>query len=150
MVVSSPFPVLLATALAVAPSPAPTPSVSPGPAQDVAIVRLVDDLNRGHLVLEPARFVPGGVGLAPGTDSVLVRVARALNRATGRFVVVVPPEKSRGFAPDTVLSRRRAEEALRRLLGAGSSTERLVGLIQPPTLQEVDPGRARIEIFRIN
>lgn len=121
-----------------------------GRAQGPAFAQLQADLNRGRLVLDRVRFLPAASALAPGADEWLAETARALSKASGRFVVVVAPEKERGFPPDTVLSRRRAEEAYRRLVSAGSSLERLVGLIQPSMLQPVESGQAHVEIVRIN
>lgn len=126
-----------------------TGPAEPGPEQSPTFAQLQADLKRGHLVLDRIRFVPAAATLVPGADGMLAETARALSKASGRFVVVVPPEKEPGFPPDTVLSRRRAEEAFRRLVSAGSSPERLVGLVQPPTLQPVESGKAHIEIVRI-
>lgn len=120
----------------------------PGLDQDVD--RLVEALNRGHLILDQAPFRPERPELEDGVEPILRQTATALSRAPGRFVVVVPPEREPRLPPDTVLSRRRAEEAFRRLLGAGSNRNRLVGMVQPPTIASVPPGRARIELFRID
>lgn len=126
----------------------PDPDSIPGFDQDVD--RLVEALNRGHLVLEQATFRPDRAELEDGADPILQHAATAIGRTPGRFVVVVPPEREARLPPDTVLSRRRAEEAFRRLLGAGSNKNRLVGMLQPPTIVPVAPGKARIELFRID
>ncbi|MDX2057226.1 MAG: hypothetical protein SFV24_05440 [Gemmatimonadales bacterium] len=110
----------------------------------------VDSLNQGHLTLESVGFKPVRPDLADGTDPSLERLARAMERVPGRFVVLVAPERDRSLPPDTVLSRRRAEGALRRLLAAGANPKKLVGTIQPPTLMPVGAGRARVELLRIN
>jgi hypothetical protein len=107
-------------------------------------------LGSGRLVLEEVGFKPARPDLIDGAELNLEHAARALARSPGRFVVMVPPERDPRFPPDTVLSRRRAEEALRRLLAAGSNPGRLVGLLQPPSLAPVEPGQARVELLRIN
>lgn len=110
----------------------------------------VDSLGQGHLTIETVEFKPVLPELAAGVDRSLERAARAIERVPGQFVVVVAPERDRSFPPDTVLSRRRAEEALRRLHAAGANRRKLVGTLQPPALMPVALGRARIELMRIN
>jgi len=110
----------------------------------------VDSLNQGQLTLESVGFKPVQPDLAEGADQSLERLARAMERVPGRFVVLVAPERDRSLPPDTVLSRRRAEGALRRLLAAGANPKKLVGTIQPPTLMPVGAGRARVVLLRIN
>ncbi|MFN0179164.1 MAG: hypothetical protein ACKVZ0_10215 [Gemmatimonadales bacterium] len=107
-------------------------------------------LGSGRLVLVEVGFKPAKPDLIDGAEPTLEHAARALSRSPGRFVVMVPAERHPRFPPDTVLSRRRAEEALRRLLAAGSNPGRLVGLLQPPSLAPVEPGQARVELLRIN
>lgn len=107
-------------------------------------------LGNGHLTIEAVGFKPIAADLVDGSERSLERVARALEQVSGQFVVIVPPEADRSYPPDTVLSRRRAEEALRRLLAAGANRRKLAGTLQPPTLKPVAAGQARIELMRIN
>lgn len=119
---------------------------APSP-QDPAVAAMVNQLNRGRLVLEWAPFNPNNDHLAPGSDPLLRQTARALSQAEGRFMVYVPAELDPSFPPDTVLSRRRTAVAIQRLIAAGSNPRQLVitALIRAP----VATGRARIELVKI-
>ena len=123
--------------------------------QDAPIESMVEALHRGHLILDEARFRPADDRLIDGAEPALERTARALSRAEGRFLVFVPIERDRTLPPDTVLGRRRAETALRRLLAAGSNPSRLIespdGLRRRwSLLRPVAQGQARIELWKID
>ena len=115
---------------------------------------MVEALSRGHLVIDQARFKPADDQLVDGVEPVLRQTARALSRTEGRYLVFVPFERDPRFPPDTVLSRRRALTAFRRLIAAGSNPNRLAESRGMPTqsrflIESVAPGQARIELLKI-
>ncbi len=124
-------------------------------AQPPAVAALVEALNRGHLVIDQARFRPADDQLVEGVEPALQQTARALSRTEGRFLVFVPIEHDPRFPPDTVLSRRRTLTALRRLIAAGSNPNRLIESRSsrnhgPALVEPVAPGHARIELLKID
>lgn len=137
-------------------------AMAPGPDQDCPVLpaatppvgALVERLDRGHLILESGTFKSQRDDLVDGLEPILEQTARALSKSPGRFVVFVPAERAGPLPPDTVLGRRRAESAFRRLIAAGSNPERLLvpGSNQPlttPLTAVVGPCQARIELIRI-
>jgi hypothetical protein len=126
-----------------------------GPEQPPTVAAMVEALRHGRLVIEQVRFRPEDDRLVAGFEPTLRQAARALSQTRGRYLVLVSPERQVGFPVDTILSRRRAMMALRRLIEAGSNPRRLVGAesmgdhgIRPA--MSVAPGDARIELIRIS
>lgn len=131
-------------------------AAAPAPGlQDPSLDAMTSRLTGGRLVVDQVRFFPASDLLIDGSAPVLRQVARALNRAAGRFVVFVPAELVSTLPPDTVLRRRRAAGAFRALLAAGCNPARLVGLADgssasPQSIDPVPAGRARIELIRVD
>lgn len=119
-----------------------------------SVEALAARLAAGRLVLDQAPFAPGGDTLAGGSGHILRQAARALNLTTGRFAVLVPPEREASLPPDTVLSRRRAQAAFRALLAAGANPGHLVAPpVRPHGTHASDPvpaKAARIELIRVD
>ena len=120
-----------------------------------SVERLAAGLTSGRLVLDQVHFQLNADALQPEGDPVLRQAARAINTATGQFVVYVAPEREGGLPPDTVLARRRRAVAFRALLSAGANPARLLGLADgaspsPESIELVSRGGARIELVRVD
>lgn len=145
---------MTATVLALVIGLSPVPDSTQSQGQEPTVESLVQRLEAGRLVLEQARFKPSADELVDGVEPVLKQAARALSRTSGRFLVLVPAERTPGLPPDTVLSRRRANAAFRRLIAVGSNPERLLEPGQtgrePIPAPPVPLNEARIELVRVN
>lgn len=119
-----------------------------------SVEALAARLAAGRLVLDQAPFAVGGDSLAGESVQILRQAARALNLTTGRFAVLVPPEREASLPPDTVQSRRRARAAFRALLAAGANPNHLVepeGDARGSSAADPVPAKAaRIELVRVD
>jgi hypothetical protein len=87
---------------------------------------MVNQLERGCLVLDQVRFRPGNHALQGYSPAGFAQVARAIGLAKGAYRVVVPAEAMRGWPPDTVQALRRGSVLRDELVRYGASLERLL------------------------
>ena len=117
----------------------------------LTLAEMVNQLERGCLVLDEVRFRPGNTAIQMASPAGFVQVARALGLAQGAYRVTVPPETAPGWPPDTVQALRRGVVLREELLRYGASRVRLLeepgSYVLPLT---VSRGAARPALVRVH
>ena len=120
------------------PHPAPGRGVPPGCsgttapmlfgllARPLTLAEMVNQLERGCLVLDEVRFRPGDHTILEFSPDRFAQLARAVGLAQGVYRVAVPAETAPGWPPDTVQARRREVVLREELLHYGASLVRLL------------------------
>jgi hypothetical protein len=116
----------------------------------LTLAELVNQLERGCLVLDEVRFRPGNHTIQEYSPERFTQLARALGLAEGVYRVAVPAERAPGWPPDMVQARRREVVLREELVYYGASLERLVEEPGFPLLpRAVDWGSARPMLVRV-
>ena len=92
----------------------------------LTLAEMVNQLERGCLVLDQVRFRPGNHALQGFSPAGFAQVARAIGLAQGAYRVAVPAETAPGWPPDTVQALRRGGVLRDELIRYGASLERLL------------------------
>ena len=95
-------------------------------ARPLTLAEMVNQLERGCLVLDEVRFRPGNHTIQAFSPEGFAQVARAIGLAQGAYRVAVPAETAPGWPPDTVQARRREVVLREELVHYGASLERLL------------------------
>jgi hypothetical protein len=116
----------------------------------LTLAEMVNQLERGCLVLDEVRFRPGTHALQEFSAAGFAQVARAIGLAQGAYRIAVPAEAMPGWPPDTVQALRRGGVLRDQLVRSGASLERLLeepGV--PPMPLLVGRGGARPMLVRV-
>ena len=120
-------------------------------ARPLTLAEMVNQLERGCLVLDEVRFRPGNHTIQAYSPEGFSQVARAIGLAQGAYRVAVPAETAPGWPPDTIQALRRGTVLREELVRYGAS---LVRLLEEPGLPAMPfvPGRggARPLLVRVH